>query len=260
MIKDRKMQVLALGMRTPAKPKGFQENALVTKTPLKSPRHADQTVEAGLLARVLGGCDNNETIAILAARLIQAFCGLEGVVTATVTELRKVPGVTPPIARLLQAQAELSNALALRRTAPRQRIGTMSAVIAHIQPRVAHLRVETAHALFLNSRNILIGEEEIGQGTVNSVMVYPREVARHALVHRATAVVLAHNHPSGDVTPSIADLEMTEMVRQALAALDITLHDHLVIGVDDVFSFRSAGLMRSPRRARPVAAQDSLAL
>lgn len=237
-----------------------QEREFVTKSTMKSPRLADETLEASLLARVLGGSDDDEPITILSTRLIHAFSGLEGVVTATVSELCQVPGVTPTIARLLQAQAELSNALALRRAAPRQRIGTMSAVIARIQPRVAHLRVETAHALFLNSRNVLIGEEEIGQGTVNSVMVYPREVARHALVHRATAVVLAHNHPSGDVTPSTADLEMTEMVRQALAALDITLHDHLVIGVDDVFSFRSAGLMRSLRRAKSVAAQDRLAL
>lgn len=235
-----------------------QETSLSTSRSTKD-QGCDRTDDAALLARVIGGHQDDIAVTRLANRLIEAFFGLEKVVMATTAELARVPGVTPSIAKLLQAQAELCNTLALRRAAKCQRLGTTSAVVAHIQPRIAHLRVETAHALFLNSRNVVIGEEEIGRGTVNSVMIYPREVARYALVHRATAVVLAHNHPSGDVTPSAADLAMTETVHHALAALDIVLHDHIVISVDDVFSFRGAGLLPGARRAKPFMAQPALA-
>jgi DNA repair protein RadC len=208
--------------------------------------------DVALLAPLLGFLHDDVTAEKLAKRLVQSFGGLERIVTAATVDLHQVAGVTAPTARLLQVQADMANALALRRAAPRQRIGSMSAVVAHIQPHLAHLKVETARALFLNARNALIGEEEVGKGTVNGVTVYPREVARHALLHHATAVVLAHNHPSGDATPSTADLEMTEQVRRALAALEIALHDHLIIAGGDLFSFRSAGLLRKPRRASGV--------
>lgn len=206
--------------------------------------------DTALLARLLGPLHDQDTAASLAERLMRNFGALERVVTAASVELKQIDGVNALTASLLLAQAELANALAMRRAAPRPRIGTIAAVIDHIQPRMASLPIETAHALFLNPRNVLVAEEELGKGTVNGVMIYPREVARHALLHRATAVVLAHNHPSGDTTPSLADVEMTESVRLALHALDIVLHDHLIIGGDAVFSFRDAGMLPPAGRGR----------
>jgi len=96
--------------------------------------------------------------------------------------------------------------------------------------------------LFLDNKNQLILDEVMGQGTVDHAPVYPREVARRALEVSAAAVILVHNHPSGDPTPSRADIEMTKQVVEAGKALRIAVHDHLVVGRDGVASLKSLGL------------------
>jgi DNA repair protein RadC len=95
----------------------------------------------------------------------------------------------------------------------------------------------------MDSRNRLVADESQGAGSVNRAVVYPREVSRRALELHATAVVLVHNHPSGDPKPSDDDVAMTERVRAALDALGVTLHDHLVVGGEQVLSFRRMGLL-----------------
>lgn len=97
--------------------------------------------------------------------------------------------------------------------------------------------------LYLDKKNVLIADEEQAQGTVDHVPVYPREVVKRALELNASAVILVHNHPSGDPTPSDSDMQMTRQVEQAALALGITLHDHLVIGKSDELSFRAQGYL-----------------
>ena len=106
-----------------------------------------------------------------------------------------------------------------------------------------HDAVERVRILFLDSKNRLITDEVHTSGTVNHTSVYPREVARRALIHNATAVILAHNHPSGDPQPSQNDISMTRTLVEALRPLDIVVHDHLVIGRNGHASFRSLGLI-----------------
>ena len=108
---------------------------------------------------------------------------------------------------------------------------------------MAHRETEQFRILFLDRKNVLIADEAQARGTVDHVPVYPREVVKRALELNASALILVHNHPSGDPTPSGADIEMTEQIRIAAEALGITLHDHLVIGRSRELSFRAEGLL-----------------
>jgi DNA repair protein RadC len=108
---------------------------------------------------------------------------------------------------------------------------------------MSHRETEHFRVLFLDRKNTLIADEEQARGTVDHVPVYPREVVKRALELNASALILVHNHPSGDPTPSQADIAMTAQVKAAAEALGITLHDHIVIGKSREQSFRSAGLL-----------------
>ncbi len=108
---------------------------------------------------------------------------------------------------------------------------------------MSHEKVEQLRLLFLNSKNMLIADEVQQTGTINETPVYPREVVRRAIELHAAAVIMVHNHPSGDPTPSTADIEITRAVKAALEALDIRLHDHVVIGRKDHVSLRALGMI-----------------
>ena len=108
---------------------------------------------------------------------------------------------------------------------------------------MAYRETEQFRILFLDAKNTLIADEEQAKGTVNHVPVYPREVAKRALELNATAMILVHNHPSGDPTPSQADIAMTEAIEIACQAIGVTIHDHVVIGKEADASFRALGLI-----------------
>ena len=108
---------------------------------------------------------------------------------------------------------------------------------------MSHRETEQFRVLYLDRKNILIADEEQARGTVDHVPVYPREVAKRALEVNASALILVHNHPSGDPTPSQADFDMTARIDAACQALGLTLHDHLVIGKSREISFRAEGYL-----------------
>lgn len=103
--------------------------------------------------------------------------------------------------------------------------------------------VEQFRVLFLDRKNRLIADEVLGKGTVDRAPVYPREIVKRGLALEATAIIIAHNHPSGDPTPSQADIEMTSLVVETSKTVGITVHDHLIIGREDIASFKMLGLM-----------------
>jgi DNA repair protein RadC len=113
----------------------------------------------------------------------------------------------------------------------------------YLTAALARERVEHFHVLFLDNRNRLLADEAQARGTVNHTPVYPREVVKRALELHATALILVHNHPSGDPTPSADDIAMTREIREAGRALSIVLHDHLIIGNGRSTSFRREGLL-----------------
>jgi DNA repair protein RadC len=108
---------------------------------------------------------------------------------------------------------------------------------------MAYRETEQFRILFLDQRNVLIADEAQAKGTVNHVPVYPREVAKRALEINATAIILVHNHPSGDPTPSKADIDMTAQIELACEAIGVVVHDHVIIGKETDASFRSLGLL-----------------
>jgi len=122
-------------------------------------------------------------------------------------------------------------------------LSSWEALMSYCKTVMAHRDTEQFRILFLDQKNTLIADEAQAKGTVNHVPVYPREVAKRALELNATAIILVHNHPSGDPTPSRADVEMTEQIVLACDAIGVTVHDHVIIGKELDTSFRSNGLL-----------------
>ncbi|MDP8916568.1 MAG: DNA repair protein RadC, partial [Pseudomonadota bacterium] len=120
-------------------------------------------------------------------------------------------------------------------------ISSWTALLAYVRVALAHEKREQFRVLFLNRQNELIADEVMNHGTVDHAPVYPREIVRRALELSSPAVILVHNHPSGDPTPSRADIEMTRRIVEAGRALNITVHDHLIVGRDSVTSLKSTG-------------------
>ena len=198
--------------------------------------------EGDTLALVLSRCLRPGANAAYAADALMArFGGVARVFGAPEPELARVIG------RDAARELTLLHALLLRLLEHplRQRplLGSYEAVNTYLRARMAALPREVFHVLFLDKRNQLIADQRLGVGTVDHAPVYPREIARQALELSASAVLLAHNHPSGDPTPSRADIEMTQLVVEALRPLRIAVHDHVVVAGDQLVSFRAQRLI-----------------
>jgi len=178
----------------------------------------------------------------LAKQLLARFGSLAGVLGATPAELTTVKGVGEALALDLTLLHEVSVRAAREAVARRPVISSWSALLAYVKTALAHEPREQFRVLFLDRKNQLIGDEVMGKGTVDHAPVYPREVMRRALELSASAVILVHNHPSGDPTPSSADVEMTRQVIEAGRALRIAVHDHLIAARDGVASLKALGL------------------
>jgi DNA repair protein RadC len=179
----------------------------------------------------------------LAKQLLARFGSLAAVLGATAEELKSVPRVGEAVALDLKLVQEASLRGQREAVARRPVISSWSALLAYVKTALAHEAREQFRVLFLDKKNQLIADEVLGRGTVDHAPVYPREVARRALELSASAVILVHNHPSGDPTPSAADVDMTRQVIEAGRALRIAVHDHLVVGRQGVASFKALGLI-----------------
>ena len=196
-----------------------------------------------LLELILFRAVRRQDVKPLAHRLLGTFGDLAGVMAASNERLHETPGVGPTVIRELRIVEATAQRLSRSRVMARQVISDWDALIAYCRTAMAHSAVESFRVLFLDRKNALIADEEIARGTVDHVPVYPREVVKRALAHDASALILVHNHPSGDPTPSDADIAMTRQVAEAAASLSITLHDHIIFGADGERSFRADGLL-----------------
>jgi DNA repair protein RadC len=178
----------------------------------------------------------------LAKQLLARFGSLSAVLGATPEELRTVKGVGETVALDLKLLHEASVRAAREQVAKRPVISSWSALMAYVKTALAHEAREQFRVLFLDKKNQLIADEVLGRGTVDHAPVYPREVMRRALELSASAVILVHNHPSGDPTPSAADIDMTRQVVEAGRSLRIAVHDHLIAARDGVASLKALGL------------------
>ena len=168
----------------------------------------------------------------IAKALLARFGSLSGVLGAPPALLQEVKGVGETVAQDLKLMASLAKRMLKAELREKQVLSSWSSVIEYCHASMAHETTEQFRILFLDKRNVLIADEVQGRGTVDHTPVYPREVVNRALELSATAVILVHNHPSGDPTPSRADIEMTRTIIDTAKPLGITVHDHIIIGKD----------------------------
>jgi len=178
----------------------------------------------------------------LAKALLARFGGLGAVFAASAADLRTVAGVGPGLALDLRLTHEATVRIGRAEASKRTVISSWTALLAYVKVALANEPREQFRVLFLDKKNQLIADEIMNRGTVDHAPVYPREVMRRALEVAASAVILVHNHPSGDPTPSGADVDMTRQVVDAGRPLRIAVHDHLIAARDGVASLKALGL------------------
>ncbi|MCC5991494.1 MAG: DNA repair protein RadC [Rhodobacteraceae bacterium] len=204
---------------------------------------ADAMPDYELLELLLFRAIPRQDVKPLARRLLDQFGDLNRVIAAAPARLRAVNGVGDAVIAELKLTEACAQRMARARVLHRPVISSWQSLLDYCHTAMSHRETEQFRVLFLDRKNVLIADEAQGEGTVDHVPVYPREVLRRALELNASALILVHNHPSGDPTPSDADIAMTNTVNAACGVFSITLHDHIVIGQSRELSFRSAGLL-----------------
>jgi DNA repair protein RadC len=179
----------------------------------------------------------------LAKQLIARFGSYAEVLSAPAALLREIKGVGEAVVTDFKVIRASAQRLAQKRVAQQPVLSSWSSVIDYCRAAMAFSQVEQFRILFLDKRNALIADELQQTGTVDHTPVYPREVVKRALEHSATAIILVHNHPSGDPTPSGADIAMTRQISDVLKPLGIALHDHIIVGRDGHASFKGLKLL-----------------
>ncbi len=179
----------------------------------------------------------------LAKRLLATFGDLPGVIAASEHRILQVEGADRWVYLQLRLAEAMAHRLGQARVLNRDVIATWDHLISYCRTAMAHRETEQFRILFLDRKNRLIADEAQAAGTVDHVPVYPREVARRALELTASAIILVHNHPSGDPTPGEEDIAMTRRVADACRAIEVGVHDHVVIGKDTEVSFREWGYL-----------------
>ncbi|MBS0281143.1 MAG: DNA repair protein RadC [Proteobacteria bacterium] len=179
----------------------------------------------------------------LAKTLLARFGSFADVIAAPRERLLEIPGVGDAVVSQLKIVEAAAGRLAQTRVIGRPALSSWTALLDYCMAVMARAPAEEFRVLFLDRKNVLIADEVQARGTVDHTPVYPREIVKRALEHSASAIILVHNHPSGDPTPSKADIAMTREVAVAAKALGIAIHDHLVIGRSGHASFKSLGLL-----------------
>jgi len=204
---------------------------------------ADGLADYELLELILFGAKPRSDVKPLAKALIKNFGSFADVVSADVERLRAIDGIgEASIVAIKTAQAAALRMMQ-EQFIDRPALGSWNAVLDYMQARLGRSTVEELHVIYLDRKNTVLADEALQRGTVDHTPVYPREIVKRALDLDATALILVHNHPSGDPTPSRADIEMTKQVKKAVAAVDISLHDHIIIGRGKHASLKSMGLL-----------------
>lgn len=180
----------------------------------------------------------------LAKRILEAFENdFNKALSAPHSELIKIQGVGEAVAGELKIIEAAAHKFAQAKVMHKDVIASWDALMDYCKTAMAHRQTEQFRILFLDRKNTLIADEEQQKGTVDHVPVYPREVVKRALEINASALILVHNHPSGDPTPSQSDIDMTARIADAANSIGIEVHDHVIIGKEHDFSFKTAELL-----------------
>lgn len=179
----------------------------------------------------------------IAKKLIDRFKNLNGVLNASLNDLQGVEGVSHNSAIAIRAIRAAGLRLLKQNVMERPILSSWERLLDYCQAAMANEQNEHFRLIFLNKRNEVIADEVQQTGTVDHTPAYPREIVRRALELGATALIMVHNHPSGDPTPSDADIQMTKVVINAAQPFDIIVHDHLIISRNGTTSFKSEGII-----------------
>jgi DNA repair protein RadC len=179
----------------------------------------------------------------IARALLARFGSYANVISASVPDLLTVEGLGEAGVAALKIVQASAQRLAKAEVLYRPVLSNWDRLMEYLQAVLAREKVEQFRVLFLDNRNRLLADEQQAQGTVNHTPVYPREIVKRALELHATAIILVHNHPSGDPSPSEDDILMTRDIKQAASALSIVLHDHVIVGNGQWLSFRKTGFL-----------------
>jgi len=199
--------------------------------------------DAELLALLLRTGLKGVGVLALADQLLQAFGGLPGLLNAGPDDLKRVKGLGPAKRAELTAVLELARRSLARQLEQQPVFDTPDRVKNYLRLQLGARPHEVFAVLFLDAQNQLLKMEEMFRGTLTQTSVYPREVVKRALELSATAVILVHNHPSGDPTPSRADIQMTQSIQEIARPLGISVHDHIIVGKDGHASLKGLKLI-----------------
>ena len=204
---------------------------------------ADGLADYELLELILFRAMPRRDVKPLAKELLRRFGSLAETIAAPISRLIEVEGVGEAAAVEIKIVEAAAKEFARDKLDKRQVLGSWGALLDYCRTAMAFSEAESFRILFLDKRNGLIADEEQQRGTVDHTPVYPREVIKRALELSATALILVHNHPSGDPRPSSADISMTKEIVNIAAPLGIAVHDHLIVGRNGHASFRALKLI-----------------
>lgn len=179
----------------------------------------------------------------LAKALIARFGDLGRVCAASLDQLTAIKGVSVKTATDIKLIHAMAVRIAREQVTGRTVISSWSALLDYLRAALQHASTEEFRVLYLDKKNRLVSDEFAARGTVDHAPVYPREIVKQAIALDASALILVHNHPSGDPTPSQADIEMTRRIKEAAKPFDIVVHDHIVVGRERTASFKALGLL-----------------
>lgn len=231
----------------------------MSETVKKEPHHGAghrERLRSRFIKSGAGACEDYELLELLlfaaiprrdvkplAKTLLKTFGGIAGVLGASHEDLKNVDGLSENSAALLKVAHALTQRMLFDEIEKKPVLTSWQKLIDYCTVAMAHEKREHFRILFLNRKNQLIADEVQQVGTVDHAPVYPREIVRRALELGATAVILVHNHPSGDPEPSDSDIAMTQEIINAARALDVLVHDHIIISKNGHSSFKSLGLL-----------------
>ncbi|WP_022695284.1 RadC family protein [Ponticaulis koreensis] len=196
-----------------------------------------------MLELLLCGFIPRKDVKPIAKSLLTRFGSLSAVFAASPKTLQSVDGIGETLSIYLKTVHHLHLRATAQELNGREVLSSWQKVQDYVRVRLQHDEIESFRVLFLDRKNCLISDEELGRGTVDHAPVYPREIAKRVLELSSSSIILVHNHPSGDPTPSRADISMTREIIDVLDSLEVQVHDHLVVGRQGVTSMRAAGLI-----------------
>jgi len=207
---------------------------------------AEALSQQELLSCILGRGTSGESVLVASRRLLAAFGSLRGIAEASVEQLTQIRGLGPAKAVQLKAAVELARRLGNGHGGVNPKVTTSAEAADLLRPHLIDRQKEHFVALLLDNRHRLIRMSPIAVGSLSATVVHPRELFKDAIAASAACVIVAHNHPSGDPTPSKHDVQLTRRLVEAGALLGIEVLDHVIIGREGTVSLSAQGLIRVP--------------